>query len=326
MVFGAKHRRPRAQISAFWASRPVWDRVYHIFAGRGQAQLLARAGAAHLNTHHTILVRWALRAFARPLVPVPWLDARWPQGRVQWYQAMAAAGQRQTLDSLRLYTPWEDRADAALHLAGVGLALPAVGWLLLRAQGGAQMAAVLVYCAGLLAMICASAAYNLAPPGRVKNLLRRLDHAAIFVMIAGTYTPFAVGRLGQTAGREILALVWSAALFGVALKLLFPRRFEKAGIVLYLSMGWLIVMALRPLAASVAAPNLWLLMAGALIYSAGVLFYVVEKIPYHKVIWHGFVLVAVFLHFTAIANEFAISPPPGISAGLQHSEAPHAAM
>lgn len=231
---------------------------------------------------------------------------------------MAAAGQRQTLESLRFYTKWEDRADAALHLAGVGVALPAVCWLLLRAGGGAQMAAILVYCAGLLAMLCASAAYNLAPPGRAKAVLRRLDHAAIFVMIAGTYTPFAVARLGDTAGREILALVWSAALFGVALKLLFPHRFEKAGIVLYLSTGWLIVMALQPLAAAVAASNLRLLIAGALIYSAGVLFYLVEKIPYHKVIWHGLVLLAVLLHFTAIANEFA----PGAASGLQQREAP----
>ena len=105
-------------------------------------------------------------------------------------------------------------------------------------------------------------------------------------------------------GDIVLAAVWSAATAGIALKMLFPRRFEKVSIVLYLGMGWLIVAAIKPLAASMAAIDFWLLIAGGLIYSAGVAFYLIERIPYHKAIWHSFVLLAAVLHFAAIAMEF----------------------
>ena len=105
-------------------------------------------------------------------------------------------------------------------------------------------------------------------------------------------------------GDVILSLVWSAAAFGVGLKMLFPRRFEKVSIVLYLAMGWLIVTAIKPLSTSLASIDFWLLMAGGLIYSAGVAFYLIERIPFHKAIWHGFVLAAAVLHFAAIAMEF----------------------
>lgn len=206
---------------------------------------------------------------------------------------------------MRIYSAQEERADAAIHLIGMMFAAAAVVWLPIHVGGRVVVAAVSVYCAGLLAMILTSAAYNLAPSGRLKDVLRRFDHAAIFVMIAATYTPFAAARLGAPVGPVILVLVWVAAAAGVALKMLFPRRFEKIGIVLYLAMGWLIVTAIIPLSASVAAVDFWLLIAGGVIYSAGVAFYVIERIPYHKAIWHGFVLTAAALHFAAIALEFA---------------------
>jgi len=206
---------------------------------------------------------------------------------------------------IRTYSSKEERADTAIHLLGVVFAVAAAIWLPVHVGGGVVVAAVSVYCAGLLAMILASAAYNLAPSGGLKDVLRRFDHAAIFVMIAATYTPFAVARLGAPVGPVILALVWLSAAGGVALKMLFPRRFEKIGLVLYLAMGWLIVTAIIPLSASVAAVDFWLLIAGGVVYSAGVAFYVIERIPYHKAIWHGFVLTAALLHFAAIALEFA---------------------
>jgi hemolysin III len=92
---------------------------------------------------------------------------------------------------------------------------------------------------------------------------------------------------------------------GIALKLVFPRRFELASLALYIAMGWMIVTVIRPLAASMAAVDFWLLIAGGLVYSAGIAFYLIERIPFHKAIWHAFVLVAAVLHFTAIALEFA---------------------
>jgi hemolysin III len=94
-------------------------------------------------------------------------------------------------------------------------------------------------------------------------------------------------------------------MFGIALKLLFPKRFELASIALCIGMGWMIVTVIKPLHSSVAAVNFWLLMAGGAVYSAGIAFYLLERIPFHKAIWHAFVLVAAILHFTAIAMEFA---------------------
>ena len=206
----------------------------------------------------------------------------------------------------RMYSGLEHRVDAAVHVLGVLFAINASLWLLSHVPGHLVFLSVAVYCAGLLAMISFSAAYNLTPEHRPsKQVLRRLDHAAIFIMIAATYTPFAVNRLGRPTGELILVLIWVSATAGVVMKILFPRRFELASLGLYLAMGWLIVTVIRPLAVSLASIDFWLLAAGGLIYSAGVIFYVVERIPYHKAIWHGAVLTAAVLHFSAIAFEFA---------------------
>ena len=214
-------------------------------------------------------------------------------------QAASAAG--------RLYTASENRMDLAIHVVGILFAVNASLWLLWHVTGLPAAVSVSVYCAGLLAMILASATYNLWPAQRpAKQWLRRLDHAAIFIMIAATYTPFAANRLAPPAGTIILAAIWLCASVGIALKLLFPRRFELVSLALYIAMGWMIVTVLKPLAASVAAVDFWLLIAGGLVYSAGIGFYVVERIPFHKAIWHAFVLVAAVLHFTAIALEFAV--------------------
>ena len=206
----------------------------------------------------------------------------------------------------RLYTRNEHLMDLAIHVAGILFAVNASLWLLWHVTGLSVVASVSVYCAGLLAMIIASATYNLWPAHRPsKQIRRRLDQSAIFIMIAATYTPFAANRLAPPAGDLILAAVWVCASFGIAMKVLFPRRFELASIGLYIGMGWIIVTVIKPLAASVAAVDFWLLMAGGLVYMAGVAFYLIERIPYHKAIWHAFVLVAAILHFSAIALEFS---------------------
>ncbi len=204
----------------------------------------------------------------------------------------------------RIYSRFEHRADTAIHVLGVLFAINASLWLLWHVTGMSVAISVLVYCAGLLAMISFSAAYNLAPHGPSKQFLRRLDHAAIFIMIAATYTPFAVNRLAAPYGNVVLALIWLSASFGVTMKVLFPRRYEWLSLGLYLAMGWMIVFVLRPLHAAMGTTDFWLLVAGGLVYSAGVAFYVIERIPFHKAIWHAFVLVAAMLHFSAIAMEF----------------------
>ena len=205
----------------------------------------------------------------------------------------------------RLYSRIEHRADLVIHVLGAIFAVNASVWLLAHVSGSwALVASVSVYCVGLVAMIFASAAYNLAPHGDAKQILRRLDHAAIFIMIAATYTPFAANRLGGLAGPVILTCIWLCASAGIALKVAYPRRFETISIGLYIGMGWMIITVIKPLAASVAGIDLWLLMGGGLVYSAGVAFYVIERIPFHKAIWHAFVLVAAVLHFSAVAIEF----------------------
>jgi len=205
----------------------------------------------------------------------------------------------------RLYSEIEHRSDAVVHVLGVVFAINASLWLLWHVTGLPVLVSVSVYCAGLLAMISFSAAYNMMPHHRPsKNVLRRLDHAAIFIMIAATYTPFAVNRLGYPDGDVILAVIWTLATLGVVLKVLFPHRFEKSSIALYLAMGWLVVTVIKPLSATVAAADFWLLVAGGLVYSAGVIFYLWERIPHHKTIWHAAVLVAAVLHFSAISLEF----------------------
>lgn len=208
----------------------------------------------------------------------------------------------------RIYSEIEHRADAVIHVLGILFAINASLWLLAHVAGTnlSVIISVSVYCAGLLAMIGFSAAYNLTPHHRpiAKSILRRFDHAAIFIMIAATYTPFAANRLGVETGGIILAAIWACATFGVVMKVAFPEKLEKTSLMLYLGMGWMIVTVMKPLSVTLASVDFWLLIAGGLIYSAGVAFYVIERIPFHKAIWHGFVLAAAIVHFSAIASEF----------------------
>jgi hemolysin III len=205
----------------------------------------------------------------------------------------------------RLYSRNERLVDLVIHVAGILFAVNATLWLLWHVTGLPVIVSVSIYCAGLLAMVLASASYNLWPAHRPsKQVLRRLDHSAIFIMIAATYTPFAANRLGPPEGDIILAAIWLCATAGIVLKVFYPRRFELIGIILYIAMGWMVVTVLKPLHSSVGTVDFWLLIGGGLVYSAGIAFYVLERIPFHKAIWHAFVLVAAILQFTAIAMEF----------------------
>ncbi len=206
----------------------------------------------------------------------------------------------------RRYSTVEHRADMVVHVLGILFAINACLWLLANVTGLDVVVSVSVYCVGLLAMVCFSAAYNLMPHHRPsKQVLRRLDRAAIFIMIAATYTPFAVNRLTYPTGDLILSAIWLMAMFGVAMKLIYPGRLEIVSIPLYLAMGWMVVWVLHPLAEAMATVDFWLLIGGGLVYSAGVIFYLWERLPYHKAIWHALVLAAAILQFSAVAAEFA---------------------
>jgi hemolysin III len=206
----------------------------------------------------------------------------------------------------KLYSRYENIADGIVHVVGILFAINASLWLLWKVTGLSALISVSIYCIGLMAMIGCSAAYNLMPQSRPsKIILRRLDHAAIFIMIAATYTPLAMNRLAPPWGPLILAAIWSLATFGVTMKIVFPRKYEMASVALYLVMGWLVVTVIEPLAHSLAAVDFWLLIAGGVVYSAGVVFYLLDRLPFNRAIWHGFVLAAVVLHFACIFGEFA---------------------
>jgi hemolysin III len=205
----------------------------------------------------------------------------------------------------RLYSRNEVRADAAIHILGILFAINASLWLLAHITGLSVVVSVSIYCGGMLLMLLASAAYQFSRQGPAKEFLRRIDHAAIFLMIAATYTPFAANRLGHGTGVALLAAIWLCATAGVILKLTFPRCFERLNVVFYLAMGWMVLAVAKPLSAALASADLWLLVAGGLVYSAGVGFFLAARLPFHKPVWYGFVLVAVALQFAAIAGEFA---------------------
>jgi len=201
------------------------------------------------------------------------------------------------------YSKRERLADGLVHCAGIVFSAAAVSLLMAAAAGKVpllEMAGLAVYGAGLIAMFVCSAFYHMVQRGPLKDVLRSLDHAAIFVMIAGSYTPFALGKIGGQTGYLLFAAVWSIAVLGVVMKLWFPRRFESLSIGIYLLQGWLIVLALNPLSSAVSQYSLTLLVLGGVIYTLGVVFHLLQRLPFHNAIWHSFVLTAAICHYAAI--------------------------
>ena len=199
-------------------------------------------------------------------------------------------------------TPAERSADRWVHVAGLAAGgiggLTLLGFSLGMGRLG-QTAAIALYAACLMAMFACSLAYNMASPRR-RPLLRRFDHAAIFLMIAGSYTPFTTQCLTGAWAWGMTTLVWTLGLAGVAAKLFLPGLARGFWVVLYLGLGWVAVLAIRPLLASVSLVALGLLAAGGLIYSLGVFVYVRERMRFRRAIWHGFVVAAAATQYVAI--------------------------
>ncbi|MCR0984307.1 PAQR family membrane homeostasis protein TrhA [Roseomonas populi] len=203
----------------------------------------------------------------------------------------------------RTVSPAERRADATVHALGLTAALAGAALLLHTIQAAPHARATLatsLYILGLVATFACSAAYNTAPDGPRKHILRRLDHAAIFLMIAGTYTPVALLGIGGPWGTALCAAVWAGALPGMALKLLAPGRYERAAFAAYLALGWLGVLALPAMLQSMPHWQTATIAAGGLLYTAGTAFHVADRLPYSTAIWHAFVLAAAACHFTVV--------------------------
>lgn len=202
--------------------------------------------------------------------------------------------------------PWDyDRgemiADGIVHVLGNALAIVGAAVLFVIAAHGTwvEFAAVAIYLAGLMAMFGFSAAYNLWPVSPIKWWLRRLNHSAIYLLIASTYTAFVL-PLGGLTPVIVLTVLWTTALAGIVLKLLWPGRFDRASIALYLVMGWSGLFVLGPIAAALAPMTLALIVAGGVLYSVGVVFHVWRALRFQNAIWHGFVLMAALCHYTAV--------------------------
>ena len=203
----------------------------------------------------------------------------------------------------QIYTPAERITDGIVHAVGICAGLIAVTVMMIAAVSSLPFEATLslaVYGIAMLAMFGCSAAYHLIPTQAWKGTLRRLDQAAIFLKIAGTYTPFALIKMGGVAGYALLSSVWAIALLGVAGKMLLRSTWDRPAIALYLALGWAGLLALQPLSASVTPSVLALLALGGVLYSIGVIFHVWESLPHQNTIWHLFVLAGTSCHFLAV--------------------------
>ena len=211
----------------------------------------------------------------------------------------------------RPFTLPELIADGIVHGIGIVVAV-ALGAVLLAFAGfetaPAELPALVLYVGSLLTVLGVSLAFNLCPiTAPAKRTLARLDQAAIFLFIAGTYTPFLV-LLGATPSAIVLGLlVWVTALTGMALKLFVPHRFGRGAIVLYLGIGWSGVFVLQALASHLPATALWLLVAGGACYSVGLIFHLWERLSFHNALWHGFVVAGASLHLVAVLDCMVIS-------------------
>ncbi len=211
----------------------------------------------------------------------------------------------------RVQTKWtqsfgEELANTISHAIGLLAALIGTPVLLAAAWGKHDalfFIGALVFTATVLLLYFGSSLYHVWPQTRAKDFLQVIDHGAIYLLIAGTYTPFVLGPLRGPLGWTILALVWLLAFFGIIMKTTRGvHRHTKLSMFLYLGMGWIILIAIRPLAENVSLATLMWLVGGGIIYTAGVIFFVNERVRYYHFVWHLFVLGGTSCHFLAVLS------------------------
>lgn len=202
------------------------------------------------------------------------------------------------------YSLAEEIANSVSH--GIGLVFGIVGLVLLLVQAvdlNASATAITsysLYGGSMILLFLASTLYHAIPHQRAKMWLKKFDHCAIYLLIAGTYTPFLLVGLDSPLARGLMIVIWSLALLGILFKLTIAHRFKILSLVTYLAMGWLSLVVIYEMAVKLAAGSVTLLAVGGVVYSLGVIFYVCKRIPYNHAIWHGFVLGGSVCHFLAI--------------------------
>ncbi|GAA3559752.1 PAQR family membrane homeostasis protein TrhA [Marinobacter xestospongiae] len=213
--------------------------------------------------------------------------------------------------SMQPYPPAEEWLNQVTH--GLAALLSVVGMIVLLVMAAPmddtwKLVSFSVYGASMTLLFLASTLYHSARRPARRQLFKMLDHCAIFLLIAGTYTPFLLVNMREGSGWTLFAVIWGLALGGIALKLAFGHRFKPLQIAIYLLMGWLVVVASKELAASVNTLGLWLVVAGGITYTLGVVFYLFKRIPFNHAIWHLFVIAGSTCHFFAIYHGVLNGP------------------
>jgi len=200
----------------------------------------------------------------------------------------------------------DEIANVVTHGIGVFLSVGAGAALIALAAvqaGTREMISVAIFSASLVLLYSSSTLYHAARHPETKARLKVLDHCAIFILIAGTYTPFTIAAIRGAWGWSLFGIIWGMALIGIVFKLFFTGRFKVFSTAMYIGMGWLVVVAFVPLMQALSGAGLAWLIAGGVLYTGGTLFYHRESIPYSHAIWHGFVLAGSGCHFVAVAIE-----------------------
>ena len=201
------------------------------------------------------------------------------------------------------YSLAEEVANSISH--GIGLVFGIVGLVLLLIRavnsnaGATAITSYSLYGGSMILLFLASTLYHAIPHARIKPWLKKFDHCAIYLLIAGTYTPFLLVGLKSPLAHGLMVVIWALALAGILFKLTIAHRFRILSLVTYLTMGWLSLLVIWQLAIRLAPGGVTLLAVGGVVYSLGVIFYVSKRIPFNHAIWHGFVLGGSICHFLA---------------------------
>ncbi|MER8750398.1 hemolysin III family protein [Mesorhizobium sp. M1050] len=209
------------------------------------------------------------------------------------------------------YSRAEMIADGIVHAVGIVLAI-SVGSALLALSafrvGPGEYIAAAFYVVSLLTVLSVSMTYNLWPVSSpAKWVLRRFDHAAIYLLIAATYTPFLAQIEGSPLASWMIVLVWTAAVLGIAIKVFFPGRFDRLAVGFYLAIGWSGIILVKPLVQTLPTMSIALIVAGGIVYSCGVVFFAWKGLRFHNALWHGFVVTGAGLHLAAMVDCLVIN-------------------
>jgi hemolysin III len=201
------------------------------------------------------------------------------------------------------YSILEEVMNSSTHALGFALSIAGLVWLILRAvklQDTMSLVAVIVFGSSLIALYAASTLYHAIPCFNAKKVLRIFDHCAIYLLIAGTYTPFLLVSLRGPLGWTLFGVVWGIACVGCAFKAFFTGRFDRVSTAMYVAMGWIVLIAIKPAITHIPMGALLMMLAGGLLYTSGVFFYTNNRVPFNHAIWHCFVMAGSAFHFFAV--------------------------